>query len=240
MQAGRQGLRRDDDLAGDIERVRPLLRGGDVGVDAVDSDLEVIHRRVVGAGGDADGAHRQVGGGMEAEGPLCAVQQAVPDELLGTGTHFLGGLEEEPDGAAEVGFFCGEDLGRSQQAGGVGVVAAGVHDAHVLGLVLGHMGLGDGQRVDVGAENDHALAGLAALQFGIHAGLAAAFVRDRQLVQLFFDPLCGPELMQADFRVGVELPPHRNDIFFPGLGLFCDRHPVSPLFPISAYCHAGM
>ena len=104
----------------------------------------------------------------------------------------------------------------------MGIVAAGVHDAHVLRLIDRFVGLGDGQSVDIRTENDHTVAGQIAFQLCIHARLAAAFVRDAKLIQLLFDSLRRPELMQADFRMGVKLTPHRNDVFFPCFCLFCD------------------
>lgn len=102
MAAGGQSLGGHHDLAGHIQGVRPQLRGGDMGVDAVDDDLEAVHRCVVGACRHADGAHRQVGSRVQAEHPLHAVQMTVPDELLRALTDLLSGLEEQTDRAAEV------------------------------------------------------------------------------------------------------------------------------------------
>ena len=231
MAAGGQGLRRHHDLAGHIQGVRPQLRGGDMGVDAVDDDLEAVHRCVVGACRHADGAHRQVGRCMQAEHPLHAVQMTIPDELLRTLADLLSGLEEQPDRAAEVRLLGGQQLRRAQQGSGVRVVAAGVHHAGRLGFIGHLVGLGDGQRVDVGPQGDDTGAGPLTLDLGVDAGLAAAPVGDAELIQLLLNALRGAVFLQADLRVCVEIAPERYDVILFGQSLLCDGHLQNLSFP---------
>ena len=65
-------------------------------------------------------------GGQAVDGTL------VAHRLGPTGDALLGGLEEEPHGPAELG-GSGEDGGDPDGDGGVGVVAAGVHEPVMLG-----------------------------------------------------------------------------------------------------------
>ena len=106
-----------------------------------------------------------------------AVHQAVLDHRRGARPALFGRLEDHHRIAGEIPGL-GEIARRTQQHRGVAVMAAGVHQARVLGGVR-QVGLFlDRQRIHVGAQPDHldiALArGLAALDDADHAGTAEA------------------------------------------------------------------
>ena len=90
--------------------------------------------------------------------------------LLALRRSLLRRLEEEDDGSGKAVAESGEDLGRAEEDGGVGVVAAGVHDARDLALVGGVALFLDRQGVDVGAQG-HDSPGLAATENAHDAGL---------------------------------------------------------------------
>ena len=106
-----------------------------------------------------------------------ALHQPVLDHRGGAGAALLGRLEDHDGVAGEIPGL-GQIARRAQQHRGVAVMAAGVHQARVLGGVR-QVGLFlDRQRIHVGAQPDHleiALAGgLAALDHADHAGPAKA------------------------------------------------------------------
>jgi hypothetical protein len=78
------------------------------------------------------------------------VEQPVRDHRLGAESVFFGGLEDQVDGAGEAA-LSRQDMGGAQQHGHVAVVAAGVHDAVVLGPVGPRAALGQREAVHVGA-----------------------------------------------------------------------------------------
>ena len=82
--------------------------------------------------------------------------------LLALGRALLGGLEEEDDGAGQARPQAGQHLRRAEEDRGVGVVAAGVHDALRLAAEGQVVRLVDGERVDVGAQRDDAAGAAAA------------------------------------------------------------------------------
>ena len=93
-------------------------------------------------------------------------EELVVHHGLGAVAHLLAGLEHELHGALQLGLVVLQQLGRPQEHGRVGVVAA-----HMAGLALGAEGqvvdLLHGQGVEVGPEED---AGAAAADGGHHAG----------------------------------------------------------------------
>jgi hypothetical protein len=74
--------------------------------------------------------------------------------FLALGCAFLGGLEEEDDGAGQASLERSQHLDRPEQDRRVRVVAAGVHDALHLALEREVVRLLDRQSVDVGPEGD--------------------------------------------------------------------------------------
>ena len=108
---------------------------------------------------------------------LEAVHQAVLDHRCGARAALFGGLEDHHRVAGEIAGL-GEIARRAEQHRGMAVMAAGVHQAGVLGGIRQIGRFLDRQRVHVGAQPDHldvALAGgLAALDDAHHAGPAEA------------------------------------------------------------------
>ena len=138
-----------------------MWHGGVAGV-AVDDDVDARAGGHDGAGVDHDGAGVEAGPVVVAEDALHgeAFEQAVLQHGLGAAAAFFGGLEDKLDGASPGGVLHEQCRG-AEQAGGVAVMAAGVHDAGGGGGVGEAGGLGDGQRVHVGAEADAAVRGAA-------------------------------------------------------------------------------
>ena len=141
----------------------------------------------------------------------------APPSTPGQGA-FLGGLEDELDGAGQVGPHLAEHLGRAHEHGHVGVVAAGVHHAHGLAQVGGFhlggegqvVGFGEGQAVHIGAQGHHG-AGLAAAQNAHHAGAAHASLHlQAQLAQVGGDEGGGAGFLVAELGVLVDVAPPGN------------------------------
>ena len=111
---------------------------------------------------------------MLADDRVDAFERAVGDHRgrAGAGARFLGGLEQEPHRAAKFVPVLLHHLNDAGEDGRVGVVPAGVHDARAFGRdVVGRI-LGDGQRVDVGADHQRR-SGLSPLDLGDEAALSA-------------------------------------------------------------------
>ena len=96
-------------------------------------------------------------------GPGEALEQAVREHRPGTAAHLLRGLGDEDERALPAVLEGGERAGRADPAGHVHVVAAGVHDADFVALLVarphlagvGQAGLlDDRQGVHVGADQD--------------------------------------------------------------------------------------
>jgi hypothetical protein len=101
--------------------------------------------------------------------------------------------------------------GRGQQHGGVAVVAAGVHAAVVLRAVREVVLLLQRQRVQVGAQADGALA-VAAAQHADDAGAGDAGVHlEAPFAQLVGHDLRGAVLLEAEFRVGMDVAAQRDE-----------------------------
>ena len=108
--------------------------------------------------------------------------------------------------------FLRDVLGRCQQHGGVPVVAAGMHDAHVAAGIGQTGGFVDGQRVHVGTDAD-ALAARAFFDLP-HQARAAEAARDLIApgAQLLGHQVAGPVLLVAHLRVLVDVAAHRDEL----------------------------
>jgi len=142
------------------------------------------------------------------------LEQAVLHHLARTAAAFFRRLEDEVHRAGKALAVGGQVLGRSQQHRHMAVVAAGVHAARNAagvreGVVLGHR-----QRVHVGAQADGA-AGAArrgAAQRADHAGAPEPAVHlDAPALQRARDDVGGAHLLEAEFRVGVDVASDRDD-----------------------------
>ena len=122
---------------------------------------------LIGLTGDVDG-HSVVGLGI--------FQTAVLDHGTGAGQSFLTRLEHQDHKALEFLFMGFQQFGRTQQHGGMGVMAAGVHFSRALGGI-GQAGvLGEGQSIHISPEKD-AFASFFA-DVAQHAALAAGTETD--------------------------------------------------------------
>ena len=126
---------------------------------------------------------------------------------------FLGGLEDEHDRTGQFITHCRQHPGCAQQHGHVGVVAAGVHYAHVLAVVLGgyfrgkgQAGfLGDRQGIHIRAQRHHR-SGLSAFQNSDDAGMGNAGLHvDIHGPEGFGNLLCSLVLAVGELRVGMEM-----------------------------------
>ena len=148
---------------------------------------------------------------MGADDEVDAVHNACLDELARAARpELLGVLEDEADLTAQLVAPLVQCVQRREQHRGVAVVAAGVHDAGVLGCKLEAGLLLDRERVDVGAQRE---------RFprppGAHRRDEA---RLRRAVEL--DPLEATEqleeerrrlvLLEAQLRVLMEMAPPRD------------------------------
>ena len=117
----------------------------------------------------------------------------------------LGRLEEEHHIAAQGGLRLGQEPRRTQEAGGVEVMATGVHhpgglraDAVVRGLLLGN-------GVDICPER-HGTARLRPPQDRHGAGLKTQLhLLQPQLCQLLLDDLRGSVLLEGELWMAVEI-----------------------------------
>ena len=108
---------------------------------------------------------------MRGVGAVDAVEHTRADHEFGALAVFLAGLEDDADLAVDVVGHVAQDLQRAEHHGDVAVVAAGVHATLIdAGELLAGL-LGDGQGVDIGAQQDTA-ARCAVLAIGVGRGAA--------------------------------------------------------------------
>ena len=142
----------------------------------------------------------------------------------------LRGLERELDGAAQLVLDIVEDVGGGEHHSGMGIVAAGVHNAVDSGLIGKVVLLRDGKSVHVAADED-GLAGLAALYGGQYAGLKTTlYVRHAYLIKFGLDELAGFIFLGAEFGVHVEVSAGLDDVVAVLLSSFLDVHNMPFLF----------
>ena len=193
--------------------------------DAFQHDLEIVLRR-----------HDRPDAGLEVPDRQARhVVQAI-DLLEGKALHqpvvqhgeralapFLGGLEDEADGAVEAAFL-GEELRRAEQHGGVAVMAAGVHRAGILRAVVLRALFGDAQGIHVGPQRDGPVAA-AAFERADDAGAAHAFgdLVEAELPQLGGDEGAGARLLEAELGMGVQVTPPSRHLPFEGIQIHGHR-----------------
>ena len=143
-------------------------------------------------------------------GRVEAVEDAAVDHAPGPAQCFLGRLEDERVPPRERRAPRRQDLGDTEHGRGVGVVAAGVHDA--VGL-RGHdvsAALGDREGVDVCAEQDRRT-GSSALEHGDRAGLGRTGPRlEPERLEPGADDVGRAVLGEAQLGVAVEVVARRH------------------------------
>ena len=119
--------------------------------------------------GNANHTHRHHTDDVLAKQHIHAVQRALLHQRFRAFDDFLCGLKQQPHRAGQLALHTAQRFGRAVQHGGVGIVAAGMHDAR-HGRSKRQIGvLGHRQRVDVGPQAHH-FAGFATLDVGHQAG----------------------------------------------------------------------
>ena len=139
-----------------------------------------------------------------------ALKQAVFHHLARTAQAFFGRLKNQVQGSVKA-CAVGQVFGRSQQHGGVAVVAAGVHQAGVA-AGIGQAGrLVDRQRVHVGAQAQPART-RAALELPHHARAAQAASNGvAPALQPLGHQVTGAKLLKTDFWVLVDVAAQRRE-----------------------------
>lgn len=188
---------------------------------ALDDDAETVPRGVRGAFGELDAAHRAfriAGADVHGKGGvhMGIFQHPIFHHIPCAGQLFLGRLEHQLDGTRKGTFIFLQELCRSQQHGGVEIVAAGVHTAVLAGK--GQIGLlRDGQSVDISPQQD----GFARLAQGDHhPGLAAALPFDAHGTKLAHDPFHSVVQIKTYAGVRVDIPAVFGDLLLEFIGAF--------------------
>ncbi len=158
-----------------------------------------------GAGRHGDGAHRQHRRVVRATAGRKALEQTVGDHGLRAAAAFLGGLEDQVDGAVEAARLR-QVARRAQQHGGMAVMTAGVHHAGAARGVGEGVELAQGERIHVRAQAPAAPAvGALALDHADDAGASDAPVeRYAQHTQFGGDAVGGAVFLEAQLGPGVE------------------------------------
>ena len=223
------GLQRHDYRGSGDDGVVSVLRSGAVGLESLDADGEVIAGGHAIAGSNADIGSIQSAPDVLAEDGVNAVEDVVIDIVLCAAGHFLTGLEQELDLALELILLLEQDMCRAEQHGHVVIVAAGMHDALVLGSEVKPSTLLDGQSVYIGAQHDGS-AGLAGVKSGDQTGIVGEGLDlHTHLLKLCDESLGGLPLLEAELGMRVEVSPALDDI---GFVLLCQSFNVhkSPSF----------
>ena len=212
-------MRGRDDVPGHQHRVNDLMRTGTVPAFADDADLDAVHRRLHGAGGDADHAQGRLGRVVLGIDLLAreTLEQAVLHHRARTGIALFAGLKNQHGRAVKAPGF-GQVAGCTHQHGGVTVVAAAMHEAWRARLPGAFVVLGQRQSVHVGPQANHAAgvgrrAALAVHQ-SHHASLADAGVDAVHAAHLehLGHAACCVHLFKAQLRVGMQVAPKSREL----------------------------
>ena len=197
---------------------------------ALHPDLELACGGHSRAGRESDLAGGDLSPDVLAVNSVNAFHCAVFDHGGSALSSLLRGLERELNGAAQLVLDIVEDVGGGEHHSGMGIVAAGVHNAVNGGLVGQIVLLGDRKSVHVAADED-GLAGLAALYGGQYAGLKTTlYVRHAYLIKFGLDELAGFIFLGAEFGVHVEVSAGLDDVVAVLLSSFLDVHNMPFLF----------
>ena len=210
--AGHDALQAHDDGRARHHRVSGHMRHGAVPTFAVQGDGDVVRGRHGRAVAQDQVALRVGGHVVHGKDGITRklLEQAVFHHLLGPTQAFFCGLKNQVDGAREHPFLS-DVFGRRQQHGGVPVVTAGVHDAHVATGIRQAGGLVNRQGVHVGANTYGAVARAffdltdqtGAAQTACHLVAPGA--------QLLGHQVAGAVLLVAHLGVLVNVAAHRNE-----------------------------
>ena len=221
---GNDLLQGNHNVRGNVDGVHALFRSGAVAAHALDLQHEAVEGGHAAAGNHYQSAGRdlgiQDGADVAAEHGIHAVHDSLFNGDGGALAQLLSGLEHKADVALELLAVLLEHPQGTQQHGRMGVVAAGMHAALMLGGV-GNAGiLLNRQRVDVRTQQ-HRLAGLSALDLANDAGvLLILLIGDAQPVQLGGDIGLGLGQIKAYLGDLVQVPAKRDDVILEFLTFF--------------------
>ena len=133
------------------------MRQGGVAALALDGDFEFVAGGHDRASTDRELAHRHARPVVQTKHRIHRefLEQAVLDHFAGTAAALFRRLKNQHHGAVKVAVL-GQVLRSRQQHGGVAVMAASVHLAHVLAGMGEGVGLVHRQRVHVGTQSNTA------------------------------------------------------------------------------------
>ena len=193
--------------------------------DADDVDVEERARGGHRARRRAETPYRHAGSVMHPEQPITGelLEQTIFDHGAGTADAFLRRLEDE-DHLAKKMSRGRQVFRRAEQHDGMPVVAAGMHAAFVGRAVRECIRLHDGQRVHVRAQTDRG--GLVTdPQHADNAGLAYAPMHfDAEFLQFLRHEVSSAPLLEAEFRMGVNIVTPTRERTVSGYDLFNERH----------------
>lgn len=203
-------------MRGEDDGVFAEMGHGAVTADSFDDDFDRIDIGEGVAFDDADGAMGHVGGAVEGDGFVWAwkfLKEARAEHEAGSEHAFFCGLTNHDEGAAPEVLHFGQDTGCSDEGGHVDVMPAGVHDADFApevvldGFFAGVVGaglLGDGEGIEVGADED---GGAIAIFEDADKAMAADFFGHLEsgAAELAGDAGGGFDLVHGELWIGVEL-----------------------------------
>jgi len=232
-----RGVARDDglqllhELCRDHDRIARLVRHGRMAARALDDDVEEARPGHGGAGLAENAPRRGVGVVVQPVELVAgkALEQAFRDHPARTAEPFLGGLEDQHCRAGEVARRR-EIAGGAEQDRGMAVMAAGMHLAGIARGIGQVRGLGDRQRIHVGAQADAALAGLLAVDDADDTGPGNALMHlvDPPVAQrLRHDPRRA-RLLEADLGMRVQIAADRGEFVLITLDEGDGGHGLSP------------
>jgi hypothetical protein len=197
----------DDHPAQRVHQVGGQVRAGGVPAGAGQRHLDGVGGGGERAGPHADQAGRELRVAVQRVDRGDVLERAGLDHLGGAGRHaLLGGLEDQPHPAGQLALLVQLRQGQAEaeQHGGVHVVAAGVRDVRDGGAVRHVLGVLQRQRVQVGAERHHPVAGADVAEQAVALGQQLRGQAGHG--QLTGDQRGGLELRVRHLRVRVDVP----------------------------------
>src|SRR5699024_4211127 len=150
---------------------------------------------------------------MSRDDRVYSLESTVCDHAFGsTRVFFLSVLMDEDDISAESVSMGHESAGDTERDGSVGVVTAGMHDAHVLRSIRHIILFNYPKCIEVGAYRDRrSWTSTTQRSEDTEPTETGANFKACLAVQIC-DPSGGAVLTEGAFRVLMQLPPHRNDL----------------------------
>lgn len=194
---------RGDQMGRHGDRVDGEMGPGSVASSPAHLDGKILAAGSLWAGHDGDLACGQGGIDVEGQDGLDAFHRAGGDHVECAMAGFLGGLKDGPpaDGQARGKMQVPR---RAKDDGGVGIVAAGVHDAGSGGTIGGLIFLRDGKGVDIGTQGDDRSVG------GLILGDEAHFAGAESMAyasggELLTEKRGGGEFLTAEFGMAMKV-----------------------------------